>query len=1402
MRLTLTVHVPRRRPLPVDVCVEWVGEHTAGDLCRALAEHLGESVDGLSSRGQLLDASAVVGLPPLVHGASVVVAGVPPPEAELGPLGRAGTAHVAPVAGAAGGLPRTVTHHGLLDLVVTGGPDAGRAHPLVPPGVSIGRAPVAGLALADHALSRTHAVVDVGPSGVSVRDAGSTNGVFVDGTLVTETTTVDAASTIVVGSSTLRLRRASGRGLPTRSPGDGTLIVQPSTWPAPDPGPVEIVCPPTPGERHRVRIPWIAALVPVPIGVGLAFLLGPYLLIFALMGPLVLLTSALGDRWGAGRAHRRAVAAHAVAVHAARDRLRAALVDETARLHRGHPDPHQVLRVAEGALPGLWSAGPSDGALPIRLGTGSVATRVVWTDGPDRVNPAADNAPVVLDLAACRAVAVVGPPLVTDGHLRMLLGQVCTTSPPQRLSIAVVAPDTSWAWVDLLPHAHDVADLLAPPGPASASTHHRVLVIPEPAKVVGGVHPLITRALDADVLVVVACTDRAEVPEGVSTVVEPGGNGRHVLHHDAKPEDVDVVIDAVGPWWADRVARALAPLRSAEGGVGSLPRSISLSQAVAADLSPPALAARWRARARSGTPTAVVGVTADGLFSIDLVHDGPHVLIGGTTGSGKSEFLRTLVTSLALACPPEDLTFVLVDFKGGAAFGPCASLPHVVGLVTDLDEHLVSRALRSLGAELRRRERIFATVGASDLEGYHRAQGPGTESVPRLVIVIDELKALVDEVPDFVSGLVRLAALGRSLGVHLVLATQRPSGAVTAEIQANVNLRIAFRVRDRTDSVDILEDPAAAGIRSSTPGRALSRGGDGILVMFQAATLGDGDSAAEPFLRVSAPDVQEDARMPAPSVHAVTPLVDAARRAHALRGGAAPRTPWLPPLPDLVHPVSEPSIPAHDPAPRATIGLVDEPEHQQVSPLVWTPGDGSWLLSGRPGSGRTTALRTLVLSLARRLPSDRLHIHVIDPSAALADLEALPHVGTRLTPTRRRSLAALIVHLRHEVEVRRSTPDQATDAPLVVLVIDGWEQFTEAQGALDPEGVVDAVLAILRDGASVGVVGVVAGGRSLLQPRWSAIAATTLLLGTIDPLDAALAGLRLADVPREPPRGRAVRLADRREVQIATSTAQDSCEVAAHSSRGGTGRSTDAGQPWAWRDLPDIAHRPAGGPSGADGHHHDATPGPTPLGLSLGLRAPSHEVWRWDPSDIGRRLLVSGPPNSGRTTTLATLALSAQAAGLPVAVIRGVGHDDRPQAKFGSAAVLSTRDVAQLVELRQRHHDLVLLVDDADQIGDDCAMLPLLTEIAELVDRDRGLLVVATNTASLAVRFRGLDVDLARRRTGILLTPERGDGDLLGARLTDVPPRFPGRALVVARGDVTEVQVFTAPPTVQADCSG
>ena len=312
---------------------------------------------------------------------------------------------------------------------------------------------------------------------------------------------------------------------------------------------------------------------------------------------------------------------------------------------------------------------------------------------------------------------------------------------------------------------------------------------------------------------------------------------------------VTLIPDEVGSWWTDRVSRALAPLTEVSAaGPGGLPARITLEEVVGGDgpLHAADIAARWAAT--DGLPRARVGVGADGPFVVDLVADGPHVLVGGTTGSGKSEFLRSLVLALALGSPPDDLALVLVDFKGGAAFGPCEALPHVAGVLTDLDDHLVERALSSLRAELRRRERLFAEVGAHDLASY-RASPCRPEPLPRLVVVVDELKALVDEVPRFLEGLVRLAALGRSLGVHLVLASQRPTGALSAEVRANINLRIAFRVRDRTDSVDVVDDVAAAGIDPALPGRGLARGGDGALVPFQAAVVERRRTESAPFLR-------------------------------------------------------------------------------------------------------------------------------------------------------------------------------------------------------------------------------------------------------------------------------------------------------------------------------------------------------------------------------------------------------------------------------------------------------------------------------------------------------------------------------------------------------------------------
>ncbi len=218
--------------------------------------------------------------------------------------------------------------------------------------------------------------------------------------------------------------------------------------------------------------------------------------------------------------------------------------------------------------------------------------------------------------------------------------------------------------------------------------------------------------------------------------------------------------------------------------------------------------ARWRVQPRS--TSALLGVAAAGPYTVDLRRDGPHVLVGGTTGSGKSELLQTLIASLALGNRPDEMVFVLVDYKGGSAFKECALLPHTAGLVTDLDGHLTARALASLEAELRRRERLLQHLGAKDIEDYQATAGAADARLPRLLLVIDEFKALAEELPAFLDGLVRIAAVGRSLGIHLVLATQRPGGIVSSDIKANVNLRIALRVRDAVDSTDVIDAPAGA----------------------------------------------------------------------------------------------------------------------------------------------------------------------------------------------------------------------------------------------------------------------------------------------------------------------------------------------------------------------------------------------------------------------------------------------------------------------------------------------------------------------------------------------------------------------------------------------------------------
>ncbi|UMG93306.1 FtsK/SpoIIIE domain-containing protein [Nocardioides sp. TF02-7] len=462
--------------------------------------------------------------------------------------------------------------------------------------------------------------------------------------------------------------------------------------------------------------------------------------------------------------------------------------------------------------------------------------------------------------------------------------------------------------------------------------------------------------------------------------------------------------DLVEPAWATRLGRALAPVRDTtpDVEVSGLPSSARLLDCIGlADPTPELVARRWGPEARTDV---VIGVGFDGPFRLDVRRDGPHALVAGTTGSGKSELLQTIVASLAVANSPEQMTFVLVDYKGGSAFKDCARLPHTVGMVTDLDTHLVARALTSLGAELRRREHLLAGPGAKDLEDYWALQrrDPTLPTIPRLAIVIDEFASLKAELPDFVTGLVTIAQRGRSLGIHLVLATQRPSGVISNDIRANTNLRIALRVTDESESKDVIDAPDSATIGADQPGRGYARLGHSSLLPFQAGRVG----GARPGAVVAAEAEREEPLVwpvgwtvvghPAPARPKkegkqtdegdtdLSVLVDAVRGATRLRGITEQHSPWLPELPTPVGLARLREL-AGTPDDDRVVGwgapwaLEDHPADQAQRPREFVlGGSGHLYVVGGPRSGRSTALRTIAAGLAEVTRSRDLHLYGLD----------------------------------------------------------------------------------------------------------------------------------------------------------------------------------------------------------------------------------------------------------------------------------------------------------------------------------------------------------------------------------------------------------------------------------------
>jgi S-DNA-T family DNA segregation ATPase FtsK/SpoIIIE len=1377
----------------LDIEVIGTPEHRLADVLPGIGRVVGRPVDCLWAGSTRLDDATSLAASVLDHGA---VLGVDRPA----------------------GRERPGQTRSALELHVVGGPDAGRTFPLGQGEHVVGRSSEVPIRLGDPDVSRRHAAVLVGGGAVRVADLGSSNGSRLRGTeLVGAAREWPPGSVLRIGASALALSGAVDPGIPLDAGPDGRRRVRPVprlTAPAPE---VEVRFPRPPAPPPRRRLAWIAIALPAVAGVAMAWLLSaPTFLFFALLSPVVALGTWLSERWTGRRSGRREAAAHALEVQAAELRLADAVRADVRTAETMHPDLASLAGAARRRTSLLWSrTRADDDALVVRVGNGPGPTRVSRIDGDGaRLRETAPHLPVAVDLRSTGGLAVVGPRERTIGSLRAVLAQLCSLHPPGEVDLLLVAGAdrlADWSWARWLPHLDpaSVRVLHSDQGGDLTSQendlHARLAVVSagRRAMVSGPVGagqlgwlvvvvdgPLDARAAatlraarDVGVLTVTVADSADDVPVDVDALLRLSGETGDVgvLSRQGLPDRGEVSVDRLATAVAAGLARnlgALQPMttRSALPGRVRLLDLCGIGQdadEIDSTTTP------WSGdRDRLLAP---LGRTAHGPLLVDLCRQGPHALIAGTTGSGKSELLQTLIAGLALNHPPDRCSFLLVDYKGGAAFAEAAALPHTVGLVTDLDGQTTARALRSLAAELTRREEILAAHAVADIGSL-----PPSADLARLVIVVDEFAGLSEELPEFVPGLVAIAQRGRSLGVHLVLATQRPSGVVSPEIRANCSLRICLRTTDEAESRDVLGTPQAAHLPVDVPGRALLRSGSGEPVPLQVARVA-GPVPARPTTEPAVRPWLWPAPLRSSTGSTETGDSDLARLCSALTrlsrttGTALPHRPWRPPLPDRL-PAS--ALEEHHPGPaddRAAlaIGLVDRPERQVQEPLRLDLAEGgTWLAIGGPRSGRSTLLRTVLAEAVSRHTPDELHVHVLEAGAGSLAAEAsrLPHTGTVIGGEDALRTVRLVDRLVQEVAARRSGAG-SSGRPKILFLVDGVEAISTLLDEGDPGRGSAGLLRVMRDGAAVGLTCVATADRAVPGGRLAAVARQRLVLPLPDRADYAVAGIPARSVPTHRPPGRALVGEDARECQIALP--RSLAPAPAHAVPAAGALRIAELPPDPRLPLPEAGlatlvdghglHVPVG-PGGDEGH---------PLGVDL-LRTGG--------------LLVTGPPGSGRSSALTAFAQHLHSLGAALLVIgrEPWADGDAPGdlARFVRVEPADESGAAAWLDgLGGRPG--VVLADDVGAPGDS----PALARVPAGSAHGPVALVAAAHAGQLSAHYQGAVAALRRNRAGLLLCPGPGDADLLGIRLPRTPiPHRPGSGWLVTGASLQRVQVARREP--------
>jgi len=1358
-----------------------------------------------------------------------------------------------------------------VELLVSGGPCAGERFELGDGAYRLGRDPDMDIAIADPSISRHHLDLRVSESGVSAADAGSSNGSALGSRALHPGSfaSLHERDELELGRTLLRVRplgAARAHGVAQR---DGRLDFNRPPRVNPPVAPFARDLPAPPSKARKGRLPLAASLVPLGAGLLLFLLLkSPVMLAVAGLSPIMALSTFISDRRGGKKSFARESAEFRAALDGALTELSQALGDEAIRRRAESPDAPNLLARLNEMAPTLWERRPADpDFLCLRLGVADLPaeSRIAIGDGGDSeiraeaeaklsANETVPAVPLTLDCRTAGVVGLAGERSTATGLARWLILQAAILhSPGELVVMAALTPETfqEWSWLKWLPHLRPDRVGLQSGAIAVGRTEAEDLLTEirdlararrgqSRAQPVSGVRPpQLLLLIDEDTgvdraLVSSALTDVADLgiaalwlgrdtrnlPGQTGAIVEVD-TGRAVLSLTdvaSGQTTADVSAEAVSLELAERTARLLAPVRdiSELARAGDIPKRVGLLDLLG--LLPPAtetLERRWTGW--HGDLRATVGVGADGMLSIDLRSEGPHALIAGTTGSGKSELLRTLVAAAAADIPPNRLSFLLVDYKGGAAFAPCASLPHVVDVVSDLDEHLAERALVSLNAELKRRERILAEQGARDLLELTRRNIDAAP--PLLIIAVDEFAKLREEVPQFVDGVVDIAQRGRSLGVHMVLAAQTLRNAFTPAIRANTNLRIALRVSEESESEDMISSPVAARIPSGegSRGRAFVRTGHGELREFQAAYVsGLSDISEQSELQIAPYDLDVLTTLDGPSGSAsdsdaesdLVALGEAAKQAQARMGLPVPAPPWLPMLPavldlDRLRDAETPDGGVVSSG-GVAIGLVDLPERQIQDPLVLDlQGAGHVAVFGAGNSGKTTVLTSTALALAKSHPPEALNIYCLDAaSGGLAPMQALPQCGGVVMADEEERVQRLLRLLLRRVEQRGARADgvRAARDPghvTTVLLLDDFGSFAQQYDRPGTGSPYEQLQQILSGGRAAGVhVILTASRRGALPAALATHFGQRLVLRMPTEEDMLSLGLDSKTV-------RGARLPvgsgftqQSREFHVAVPTDGGGEVAPLEQAVGAIADAVDHDGPSPVTQIEVLpTHVPRASLGRGDGldavtQSLDAVP----LGISDEHLGPATV----DLSEL--HFLIVGPYRSGRSTALATLVHGIRQAD-PAATVHLLAPRRSPLRELDCWSDMATNAetcaelAGSLLERLEAGEwetkPAMLFVDDGGELAD--AMSVTRLERLVKIARDSRLRVVASVEAGSA---RGIGIgwirELRREGHGMLLQPDlAADGDLLAARLPRrVPvPLTPGRGFLIVRGSAELIHV-------------